>query len=170
MRTETRRQRTQNKVDAKTYPFEITTINFQIEENVAFVIRAAACFGASTVNVIGHVPEHKFLVQRSGTCQDYVKINKFANPHDFLEYAKKNDILLISAEMDDEAISIHDFTFPVDRRFCIVVGHETLGVPPEILMNSIKVFIPMPGKGFNLNTSQCANIFLHEAAKAHARP
>lgn len=167
-RDQTRRQRSEAKIDAKVYPFEVCSINFQIEENVAFLIRSAACFGASTVNVIGHVPDHKYLVERSGTCQDYVKINKFANVMEFLDYVRMNDIMLISAEMDDESISIHDFKFPTNKRFCIVAGHEVSGVPVEILMNSTKIYIPMPGKGFNLNTSQTANIFLHEAAKAYA--
>lgn len=168
-RTETRRERSLKKIDAKVFPFEVCTINFQIEENVAFTIRSAACFGASTVNVIGTVPDHKFLVQRGGTCQDYVKINKFANVHKFLEYIEKNDILLISAELDDEAISIHDFEFPTDQRICIVLGHEVMGVPEEILLNSVKVYIPMPGKGFCLNTSQTGTVFLHELAKAYAK-
>lgn len=168
-RAETRRERSAKKNDAKVYPFEVCTINFQIEENVAFVIRAAACFGASTVNVIGQVPDHKFLVQRGGTCQDYVVINQFSNVHAFLDYAKKNDILLISAELDDEAISLHEFEIPLNTRICFVVGHEVAGVPVEVLMNSVKVYIPMPGKGFCLNTSQTANILLHEAAKAYAK-
>lgn len=168
-RTETRRERSLTKIDAKVFPFEVCTINFQVEENVAFILRSAACFGASAVNVIGTIPEHKFLVQRGGTCQDYVQMRQFSNVHDFLMFAKAENIQLIAAELDDEAVSIHEFEFPVDQRVCIVLGHETMGVPPEILMNSLKVFIPMPGKGFCLNTSQTGNIFLHEAAKAYAR-
>lgn len=168
-RAETRRERSQKKTDAKVFPFEVCTINFQIEENVAFTLRSAACFGASTVNVIGTVPDHKFLVQRGGTCQDYVNINQFRNIHDFLEYVRGNNIVLVAAELDDEAISIHDFEFPTDQRVCVVLGHEIMGVPPEILMNSIKVYIPMPGKGFCLNTSQTGTVFLHEMAKAYAK-
>ena len=165
-RTETRKERSSKK-QAKTFPFEVCTINFQVEENVAFVIRAAACFGASAVNIIGTIPERKELVRRSGTNQDYVTINQFSNPNKFLKYVRDNDISLVCAELDDDAASIHDFIFPKDKRFCIVVGHEITGIPVEILMNSQKVFIPMPGKGFNLNTSQTANIFLHEAAKLY---
>ncbi len=168
MRTETRRQRHDNKIkNAKTYPVEICTINFQIEENVAFVVRSASCFGASVVNVIGSLPAHKYLAGRSGTSQDLVKINQFKSPHDFLEYARVNDILLISADLDDEAVSIHDYEFPLNKRICVVVGHETMGIPAEISMNSDKVYIPMPGKNFCLNTSQAANIFLYEIAKKY---
>ena len=40
-----------------------------------------------------------------------------------------------------------------------------ISIAIEILRNSDKVYIPMPGVGFCLNTSQTANIFLYEAAK-----
>lgn len=170
MRNETRRERYINKLSiAKKLPIEVCTINFQCEENVAFVLRAAACFGARAINVIGSLPSHKELVARSGTLQDLIQINQFANPSVFIKHCKDNKIKLISAELDSEAISIHSFNFKEVlndyNAVCVVVGHETMGVPVEILQNSSKVFIDMPGIGFCLNTSQTANVFLYEMAK-----
>lgn len=169
-RTETRRERYNSKLNnAVKYPFEVCTINFQCEENVAFVLRSAACFGANAVNVIGSVPAHKELVARSGTLQDYVQINQFSNPHEFLEHCRDNNIKIISADLDKDAVSIHEYNFVNDfknyNKICIVVGHETLGIPIEISKNASKVFIPMPGIGYCLNTSQTANIFLYELSK-----
>lgn len=166
MRTETRRERQRNKAsNALSLPYEIATINFQIDDNVAFVIRSAACFGCSTVNVIGSLPDHKTLMAKSGSTQDLVKINQFSNVHHFLEYIKDNNISLISAELDDESSSIYDFEFPKTERFCIVLGHEISGVPVEILRMSKKVYIPMKGRAFCLNTSQAGTVFMHEASK-----
>jgi tRNA(Leu) C34 or U34 (ribose-2'-O)-methylase TrmL len=51
----------------------------------------------------------------------------------------------------------------------VVVGQEQSGVPVDILVNSEKVCIPMPGAGYCLNTSQAANIFLYEATKQYAQ-
>lgn len=170
MRNETRRERYTNKMSvAKKLPIQVCTINFQCEENVAFVLRAAACFGAEAINVIGSLPSHKELVARSGTLQDMIQINQFSNPSQFIKHCKENKIKLISAELDDEAVSIHGFDFKSVlndfKAVCVVVGHETLGVPVEILNNSSKVFIDMPGIGFCLNTSQTANVFLYEASR-----
>ena len=48
-----------------------------------------------------------------------------------------------------------------------MVGNEQSGIPTEILKNSDKVYIPMPGVGFCLNTSQTANIMLYEAVRQY---
>ena len=44
----------------------------------------------------------------------------------------------------------------------IVTGHETTGVPSVILHKSKPIYIPMPGVGVCLNTSQGANVALYE--------
>jgi tRNA G18 (ribose-2'-O)-methylase SpoU len=169
-RNETRRERyNKKKIVSSKLPIEVCTVNFKEEVNVAFVLRSAACFGASAVNVIGSVPKRKTLATRSGTLQDYVPINQFSNPHEFLQYCKQNSIKIVSAELDSEAVSIHRYNFSSDleqyKKICVVVGHEQVGIPPDILKNSSKVFIDMPGIGFCLNTSQAANIFLYEVTK-----
>jgi len=98
-----------------------------------------------------------------------VPINQFSNPHEFLQYCKQNSIKIVSAELDSEAVSIHRYNFSSDleqyKKICVVVGHEQVGIPPDILKNSTKIFIDMPGIGFCLNTSQAANIFLYEVTK-----
>jgi tRNA G18 (ribose-2'-O)-methylase SpoU len=168
MRSETRRERYNKKRQvAQEFPLEICTCSFQCDENIAYVLRAAACFGCAAVNVIGSLPQNRILTSRSGSLQDYIQINQHASPHNFLEYARENNIHLISAELDESATSIHSYAFPLDKRICIIVGHETLGVPVELLLNSDKVFIDMPGTGYSLNTSQCANIFLYEITKRY---
>lgn len=169
-RNETRRDRYNKKKNSSSkLPIEVCTVNFKEEVNVAFVLRSAACFGAAAVNVIGSVPKRKTLATRSGTVQDYVPINQFSNPHEFLQYCKNNHIKVISAELDPEAVSIHKYNFKNDlvdfKKICIVVGHEQIGIPADILNNSQKIFIDMPGIGYCLNTSQAANIFLYEATK-----
>lgn len=167
-RTETRRERMNNKKQyAKTYEnVEVCVLNFMYEENVAFVIRAAACFGISTVNIIGSIPPRKELVRRSGTNQDNVIIKQYSNVHEFLEYTRKNNIILIAAELDDEAKNIYDFKFSLTERFCIILGHELYGIDNELKFNSKTILkIPMCGRGFCLNTSQTANIIFYEIAK-----
>ena len=167
-REKTRRQRYSNKrKNAEIYPISLTCVNFMHNGNLGYLIRAAACFGASCINVIGSIPSRSKLNPLSGSLYDYVKINKFVNPGAFLDYAKNNNIQLVSAEISKGAKCIHSYDFDVSRHLSLVVGQEECGVPVEILKNSEKVYIPMPGIGFCLNTSQAANIMLYEAIKQY---
>ena len=169
-RTETRSERTEKKIINKQVKIfdniEIATINFAMEDNVAFIVRAAACFGCSAVNVIGSLPPRNVLKKKSGSCQDFVKINQFSNPTAFLKYSRENNIFLISAELDEDAESIHHYIFPIERKICVILGNESFGISSEILLNSHCLLkIPMPGPGFNLNTSVAGSIILYELSK-----
>lgn len=170
MRDKTRRQRyDEKKRYADTFPISIVCTNFQHDGNFAFLIRAAACFGAECIHVIGHVPPRSDLYAQSGSLYDYVKIEKHVSPAAFLDYAKSNKIRLVSAEIFKGAKPITSYSFNFDSPLALVVGNEGLGVPPEILHNSEIVYIPMPGVGFCLNTSQTANIILYEATKQYQK-
>lgn len=163
MRTLTRRERYDEKrQQSRTFPFSLVTCNFMHDGNLAYIIRAAACFGAESVHVIGSVPSRKELNPLSGSTYDYVKIVQHSSPSQFLEYVRLHDCNIISAELDRGSIELRDYQPNIKKQTMIVLGHEELGVPVEILQNSTKVFIPMPGVGFCLNTSQTGNIMLYE--------
>jgi tRNA (guanosine-2'-O-)-methyltransferase len=166
MRTETRRERYKNKKQLSvSFPVEVACINFMHEPNIGYVVRAAACFGASKVNLIGSAPEPKYLREISGTTSDYIDISTYSKPHDFLEYIRQNNIHLVSAEITPDAKSIHDYTFPKNKKVCIVVGNEQSGITADILKHSEVVEIPMPGVGYCLNTAATAHILLYEYNK-----
>tara|TARA_Y100000034_G_C6859665_1_gene391099 strand:+ start:472 stop:1011 length:540 start_codon:yes stop_codon:yes gene_type:complete len=170
LRTETRRDRYNGKLkNAKKYPISLCAVNFVFDDNLGYLIRSAACFGAERLYVIGHVPERKILNPLSGSLYDYVEIVQFANPREFLKYSKNEKIKLISAELVEEARSISTYDFDFDRHICLVVGNEQCGIPIEILRNSDIIYVPMPGAGYCLNTSQAANILLYEAVSQHER-
>jgi tRNA(Leu) C34 or U34 (ribose-2'-O)-methylase TrmL len=75
----------------------------------------------------------------------------------------------MSIELTDEAVNLHDVDFSSlleeYKHICFVVGNETTGVPSEITHSTTNIFIPMPGVGACLNTSQAANIIIYEAVK-----
>mgnify|MGYP003111516093 FL=1 len=168
MRDKTRRERyNEKKRNAKVFPISLVCVNFQCDGNLGYLIRAAACFGAEYVHIIGSVPARSAIDSLSGSLYDYVKIKKHNSPVDFLDYSRDNKIRLVSAEIckDSKPITGHRFNF--DSHVALVVGNEQIGVPIEILQNSEVVYIPMPGIGYCLNTSQAANIMLYEATKQY---
>jgi len=135
--------------------------------NLGYVIRAAACFGAQNIHVIGSIPSRSVLEPLSGSLYDYVTIKKHRNPRDFVDYAREEGIKLVAAELVDAAVPLSSYNFSFGRPLCLVVGQEECGVPVEILKNSDTVYIPLPGIGYCLNTSQAANIMLYEAIKQY---
>jgi len=162
-RNETRRQRYDKKsATAKLMPVSFCTVNFGIDENLAFTIRTAACYGAESVMVIGSMPDHSFLRPRSGTTVDYVKITQFSTPHDFLQHCRQEGYNIVSAELCDGATEITDYQFSFDRPTVVVMGNEYTGVPAEIIHNSDSVFIPMNGPAFCLNTAVTGAVIISE--------
>ena len=167
-REKTRRERYDiKKKNATVYPVDLCCVNFQHDGNLGYLIRSAACFGAKLLHVIGTVPPRSSLNSLSGSLYDYVNIIQHSTPSAFLSYARNNKIKLISAEICEDAIPIDSYDFTYDSDVCLVVGNESTGVPIEILLNSDTIYVPMPGAGFCLNTSQAANIVLYEAVKQY---
>ena len=170
VRNKTRQQRYQKKKKgSKTYPISLCAINFRIDANLGYLIRSSACFGAESLNVVGSIPARKEIYNSSGSTCDHVDLKQFKNPSDFVREMKKTKTKLISAELTPNSKSIYDFSYDFSEKICIVVGNETSGIPEEILKESEKVYIPMPGVGFCLNTSQTANIMLYEAVKQYEK-
>ena len=168
MREETRKQRYNKKINnSKSYPISLCAINFMVDDNLGFLVRSAGCFGVDQINVIGTVPHRRIISNSSGSLIDYIKINQFKNPTEFLTQMYNTNTKIICAELTKEATSIFDYKFNFSQPICLVVGNETSGIPQEILVASESIFIPMPGIGFCLNTAQAANIMLYETIKQY---
>jgi tRNA G18 (ribose-2'-O)-methylase SpoU len=150
------------KEKAKVFPVSIGCINLHSEGNVGFIVRSAACFGAKEVFVIGSLPDERLLRQFSCSMNKYINIRTFKNTRDFLAHARRNRIHVISLEKCDQATSITDYRFPLDREICIITGNETTGITNDILANSDCIYIPNPGIASCMNTSQAANVALYE--------
>jgi len=162
-REKTRRERYDSKrLDSSELNLSIATINFSFDENLAFIIRSAACFGVKNIYVIGSVPPRSFLNSRSGSLYDYVDIKSFSRPTDFLRFCRENEFDIYSLDLTDKSESIYDFSFSGERHSVMVLGHETVGVPSEILFNSRHIHIPMPGVGYCLNVSQAGTVAISE--------
>jgi len=168
VRAETRRQRYDKKLKtAKKYPISLCAINFRVDDNLGYLVRSAACFGAERLYVVGHIPERSRIKASSGSLVDYVEIVSFPTPREFLDHAKTENFKIVSAELVEGARPLSSYLFSFDRHLCLVVGNEQSGVPTEIIAQSSVLYIEMPGVGFCLNTSQTANLLLYEATKQY---
>jgi len=163
IRNETRLQIAESRShNAVKIPVSLACVHLHSDGNLGFMIRSAACFGATEVLVIGSLPHPRDLRQLSCGLDKFIDIKTFKNPGEFLAYTRENDIHVVSLEICEKAIDIREYKFPKDRKICIITGNESTGVPGEIIMNSDCVKIPNPGIGSCLNTSQASNIILFD--------
>lgn len=162
-RTETRRER-QIKLTpkSKTIPLSICMVSFGIDANIALMIRAAACYGAESMMVIGSLPKRDFLNSRSGTTLDLMRIHQFSTPHDFLRYCRDESYHVVSAEICDGAFDLNYYKFGFDRKTVIVMGNEYTGVPAEVIHNSDCVYINHCGISPCHNVAQAGAIMANE--------
>lgn len=167
-REETRVERYLNKMEkAVSVPASLVTINFQIDDNLAYLIRTACCFGFETIHVIGSIPPRKVLFNASGSLVDFITLKQYSSPSKFLSQARQNDWRLVSAELTNDSKNLFEYDFIHEGHTSIILGNETSGVPTELLMNSDVVHIPMWGKGYCLNTSQTGTAFVSEYCRQY---
>lgn len=166
VRDQTRHERYEAKrAQSRNFPVSLVTVEFHGEVNLAVAMRAAACFGANSVHVIGSVMPHADLKRVSGSTQDLTPLIQHSTPSDFLSWRRMNepDSVLIAADLGDGAVPLTSFDFDFNRHTYLVMGNETIGIPVELTFRADHLlYIPMPGLGFCLNTSQAANVFLFE--------
>lgn len=150
-----------NKV-AEVRPVSLGCVHLHSDGNLGFMVRAAACFGAKEVLVIGSIPEERILRQFSCSMNFFINIKSFPNSREFLRYTRKNNIHIVSLEICERSKNILDYKFPMNKEVCILTGNESTGVPNEIIMKSDCISIPNPGPAPCMNTSQAANVALFE--------
>lgn len=175
MREFTRRQRHDIKLPTCVWlPASVACINFSREGNLAYVIRAAACFGVKDIYLIGNCKlNYQEFNNMSGSTLSNVNLIQLSTPEDLIEISRNKNFKLISFELPQDVglpgTSLEDYQFDFKQEQCLVVGHEQSGVPMPILKHSEIVYIPMGGPSYCLNTSQTANVALYELAKQYKR-
>lgn len=169
MRKHTRNERYAIKKEiAKEMPVWVSCTNLEFDENVGMIIRAAACFGAKGIKVLGPEVEYQTVRRKSANTSLFYEIDYFKRPEELIFWARENKIQIVSIELTDFSKPLFDVEFKFDRPILLVTGHETRGVPECIIHNSdVVVEIPMHGFGACLNTAQAVNVVLYEMARQY---
>lgn len=148
-------------------PLSLVTVCFEVDENLAFLIRTAVCCGIGKIFVIGKIPSRSVLKAKSGSMYDLIELIGFSSPIEFAQYARDSGIKLIAAEIGQESESLYKYKFNFDTHSAIILGNERTGVPVELIINSDTVHMPMLGLGACLNTSQTGTAFVTEYVRQY---
>jgi len=130
-------------------------------QNVGALLRAAECFGVDAVVWSkNRGPTVTAVVSKvSVGASELMPIVKVSNLADAMKKFQHEGYHIITSEINDSAMNIHEFTFP--KKNVLIIGSEGKGVRP--LLSSIAdthLYIPMKGKISSLNVSQAAAVIL----------
>ena len=151
---------------------EIALFEPRIPQNTGNIARTCAAFDISLnlIEPLGFKLENKFLKRAGLDYWPLVKVNKYPDFHNFLDYRQKKRIISFSKK---NGIFLNRFKFKKDD--ILLFGREDTGLPRNIIAESdsiVSIFMPnierpiIDKKGVrSLNLSVACGIAIYEAHK-----
>lgn len=130
--------------------------------NIGALFRTCDCFAVEKLILSGYsaTPPRREISKTAIGAEEWISWEKAEDPERFIQDLKKNGWRIVGLEQSDRSVALSEFTPP--ERSCLIVGHEVLGVPKDLLdLCDDVVSIPMFGKKKSLNVSVAAGIALH---------
>lgn len=126
--------------------------------NLSRIVRAAGCCGVTKVFATGPARVDR-NVARDGA--DAVEIEAHRSLPPVLRKLKADGYRLVGLEQTTNSRSLYDFRF--DRRTCLVVGNERLGLTEDVLvLLDAVVEIPTYGLPYSHNVATATAIAIYE--------
>lgn len=160
--------------------------------NIGSFFRSADAFGVSHIHLTGYTaaPPRMEITKTALGAEEWIPWSKDSDPIKVIEKRRKEGFRIVALELKEGSIPLHEFSsarfsqysqttqppnpcppkLPQERRrdqttkpsICLILGHEILGVPDELLkLADDVVSIPMIGKKDSLNVSVAAGIALY---------
>lgn len=134
--------------------------------NVGSFFRTCDAFGVSHLHLCGYtaVPPRKEIHKTALGAEEWVPWSYDADPLLVLRRRKSEGFAIVGLEITAGSVPLSAYV-PTGPQ-CLVLGHEILGVPKEILgLCDTVVHIPMNGRKESLNVSVAAGIAMYGLQK-----
>ena len=133
--------------------------------NLSRIVRAAGVCGVIRVVAAGHVKLDR-KIARDGA--DAVELESHRSLAPALKKLRDEGYRLVGLEQTTNSRSLYEFAF--DRRTCLVVGNERLGLTDDLLaLLDAVVEIPVYGLPYSHNVATATAIALYEYCKQYPR-
>lgn len=130
--------------------------------NIGALFRCCDCLAVEKLILSGYTatPPRREIAKTALGADAWIAWQKTENPSDALRHYRKQGWRIVGLEQADQSVPLTSYP-PADQSV-LIVGHEVLGVPEELLecCDDI-VHIPMLGRKKSLNVSVAAGIALH---------
>jgi len=147
----------------KTRSIRLLAHNVRSLWNVGSFFRTADAMNVERMYLTGYTgtPPRKEITKTALGAEEFIPWEKFEDPVPILLELKKEGWQLVALELTADAKEIE--SFQPHEKICLIVGHELIGVPENVLsIVDETVMIPMLGKKESLNVAVAAGIALHQ--------
>ncbi|MDD4287838.1 MAG: RNA methyltransferase [Candidatus Peribacteraceae bacterium] len=144
---------------------QIVLLAFNIRSlwNVGSLFRTSDSFAIEKIFLTGYTatPPRREISKTALGAEETVSWEKAEDPVKVIAKLKKQGFTIVALEQARGAVDLDKYEPP--SKVCLIVGHEVLGVPKELLkLCDAVVHIPMHGKKESLNVAVAAGIALHQ--------
>ncbi|MDD5056168.1 MAG: TrmH family RNA methyltransferase [Candidatus Peribacteraceae bacterium] len=149
--------------------------------NIGSLFRSSDAFGVSHIHLTGYTaaPPRMEISKTALGAEEWIPWSKDTDPVKVIKQRRKEGFRIIALELAKGSIPLCEYsvrsfldgnqtTKPVNHQtskpssICLILGHEILGVPDELLkLADDVVAIPMSGSKNSLNVSVAAGIALY---------
>lgn len=130
--------------------------------NIGAIFRSADAFSVSHIHLTGYTatPPRKEIGKTALGAEKTIPWSEEKDPISVIKQRKKEGYTIISLELGQGSTPLMDFK--TEKPVCIILGHEILGVPEELMaLSDATVHIPMLGAKNSLNVSVAAGIAMY---------
>ncbi|MDO8468384.1 MAG: RNA methyltransferase [Candidatus Peribacter sp.] len=130
--------------------------------NVGSLFRTSDSFNIEKMFLTGYTaaPSRREISKTALGAEEFVSWEKAEDPVKVIAKLKKQGFTIVALEQARGAVDLQAYVPP--SKACLILGHEVLGVPKELLkLCDAVVHIPMHGKKESLNVAVAAGIALH---------
>lgn len=132
--------------------------------NVGSFFRCADAFQVEHIYLTGYTsaPPRKEISKTAIGADAWIPWSRYTDPKELIVKLKNESFYILSLELSKDSVPLPKLSVPTEMPVCIIVGHEILGVPDELLSLSDAVTsIPMLGKKNSLNVSVACGVALY---------
>lgn len=154
----------QSKFKKQQFPIILVCDNVTNAPNIGSLFRIADTFGVEELIFCGeHIPVGRRMTKTSRSTEKYIKYRVESDVLSVVVEFKNLNYLLVSLEISEQSLPLHQFNFKLDKPIVLIIGDENFGISEAILKASNAILhINMYGENSSMNVVQATGIALYE--------
>lgn len=151
----------------QTFPITVVCQNVTNAPNIGSLFRTSDAFGVKELVFTGtEIPLGRKMTKTSRATEKFVNYKVVEDALGFISNLKNEGHLIISLEITDSSLAIHNYNFNLNKPIVLVVGDENFGISEPILnISDAVIHIDMFGQNSSMNVVQATSIALYEMTK-----